>query len=185
MVDSEDIIFRISLATAYSALTLLAATLSISPLQKISNRSVSVSTDFRRDLGFWAAVVSLVHVAFGLNVHMRGRMWLLFLKENMNFPFIRTDLFGSANYSGVIATIVLIVLFATSNDWAIAKFGIRKWKRLQRWNYGLFVLVVLHGVLYEIIEKWLSPYIHVFAVVVIIVLVLRLSALLYKRQTIQ
>jgi len=141
---SDDAIFKMSFSTAYPALVLLAATLIVSPLQQLLHRTNPVSTDFRRDLGFWAAIVSLVHVAFGLQVHMRGRMWLLFFDEKMVFPFFRFDQFGGANFSGLFAALILIMLFATSNDWAIRKFGIKKWKKIQRWNYVLFAVVILH-----------------------------------------
>ena len=181
-VDSKDVIFRISMATAYPALAFLSATLMVSPVHTLLNRTNPVSTDFRRDLGFWAAMVSLVHVVFGLNVHMRGKMWLLFLNNNMDFPFIRIDLFGAANFSGLIATLVLAMLLATSNDWAINKFGWKKWKRLQRWNYGLFILVVLHGVLYVIIEKRLSTYIYIFSTLVAMVVITRLAGFFHGKR---
>lgn len=181
LTKSEDDIFRMSLSTAYTAMVLLAATLAISPLHKILDLSNPVSTDFRRDLGFWGAIVSLAHVFYGLQVHMRGRMWLLFLDEKMIFPFIRVDRFGFANFSGLFATIILMILFATSNDWSMQKLGIKKWKKVQRWNYVLFTVVILHGVLYQLIEKRMPPYIFIFWAVCSMVIILRIAAILFRK----
>jgi sulfoxide reductase heme-binding subunit YedZ len=180
---SPDFISNISISTAYPGLALLAATLVVTPLQKMLRRSNPVSTDFRRDLGFWAAMVSLVHVVFGLQVHLRGRMWLLFLKQDLEFPFIRFDLFGAANYTGLITALILIVLFATSNDWSLKKLGLKRWKRLQRWNYVLFAVVVLHGILYQVVEKRIPPYIYLFAGIVAIVVIIRVVGFLYRKRS--
>lgn len=180
--ESPDLISNISISTAYPGLALLAATLIISPLQKILSRPNPVSTDFRRDLGFWAAVVSLVHVVFGLQVHMRGRMWLLFLDKGMDFPYLRFDLFGAANYSGLMATFILVILFATSNDRSLNALGWKKWKRLQRWNYILFIVVILHGVLYQVIEKRVAPYTYIFAGIGLIVVIIRIAGFLSRKR---
>lgn len=178
---STDIISNVSFSTAYPALALLAATLIVGPLKKLMNRKNPVSADFRRDLGFWAAILSLVHVVFGLQVHLRGRMWLLFLSDSMEFPFIRIDRFGFANYTGLVATFILLLLFATSNDWSLQKLGIRKWKLIQRWNYVLFAVVVLHGILYQVIEKRIPLFIYIFAGISVIVGIMRTSGYYCKR----
>lgn len=181
-VELKDVIHRLSMATAYPGIVLLAATLVIGPLAKMFYHSNPISTDFRRDLGFWAAIVSLVHVVFGLQVHMRGRMWTLFLRENLDFPFIRFDLFGAANYTGLIATLVLVMLLAASNDWSLQFLGWEKWKRLQRWNYVLFPIVFLHGVLYQVIEKRVPPFIYIFAGIGAIIVIVRVAGSFYQKQ---
>src|SRR5688572_18251144 len=61
-------LFRVSMATAYVSLTLLAATLVTGPLNVLRRRPNPVSTDLRRDLGIWSALLGLGHVATGLMV---------------------------------------------------------------------------------------------------------------------
>lgn len=180
-VESQNVIFRLSMATAYPGLLLLAASLVAGPLSRIFFRSKSVSTDFRRDLGLWAAIVSLSHVVFGLQVHMRGRMWLLFLRENLEFPFVRLDMFGAANFTGLIATLILLTLLVTSNDWALNSMGKKKWKQLQRLNYGLFAVVLIHGVLYQVIEKRVGPLVYIFAAIGLIVVFIRIAEFLNSK----
>ncbi|MDA0195947.1 MAG: ferric reductase-like transmembrane domain-containing protein [Bacteroidetes bacterium] len=173
-VGTEDKISRLSMATAYPGLALLAATLLIGPFKVIRRRPNPVSDDLTRDIGIWAGIVGLAHVILGLQVHMRGRMWLLFLNENQELPFIRLDQFGAANYTGLIATLILAMLLVTSNDWSLRKLGTKQWKRLHYWNYGLFLMVLLHGIIYQIIEKRVLPYPYIFSAFAAIVIIMQL-----------
>src|SRR6185437_318859 len=156
-----DVITRTSFATAYPALVLLIVTLWIGPWNVLRRKRTPVSSDLRRDIGIWAGVVGLVHTGFGLNVHQRGRPWLYFLyrkTEGRHLIPLRHDAFGFANYMGALATILLLVLFATSNDYTIRKLGTPRWKQLQRWNYLLFALAFAHTFGYQIgVEKQHGP----------------------------
>src|SRR2546427_5765278 len=76
---ARDAIWRLSMATAYTSLGLLALSLLVGPWNVLQRRTNPVSTDLRRDIGIWAAVYGLSHVAFGLQVHLRGRMLQYFV----------------------------------------------------------------------------------------------------------
>ena len=65
---------------------------------------------------------------------------------------MRHDLFGLANYTGALGTLVLIALLATSNDLSLRRFGTRGWKKLQRWNYAVFALVAVHSFAFQGVE---------------------------------
>lgn len=149
----DDIITRVSFSSAYPALFLLAATLMLGPWKILGGARVAASIDLRRDLGIWAGIMSLVHVVAGQCEHLRGRPWLYYIYENWQeehaLPF-RHDLFGVANYSGLIAGFVVLALLATSNDASLRKLGTPGWKQLQRWNYAAFVLTALHTWLYQL-----------------------------------
>ena len=54
-----------------------------------------------------------------------------------------------ANYTGLIAALVLLALLATSNDASLRKFDTPGWKQLQRWNYLCFALVAIHTFTYQ------------------------------------
>ncbi len=151
----KDVLSRASFATAYPALVLLAVTLLIGPLHLLRRQPNPVSTDLRRDVGIWAGIVGIVHTAVGQCVHLRGHPWLYYVygpKEHHSFP-IRHDLFGFANYTGALAVLTLAVLLATSNDYSLRRLGTPRWKQLQRWNYALFTLTVMHAFGYQGIEK--------------------------------
>jgi sulfoxide reductase heme-binding subunit YedZ len=147
-----DVLTRLSFASAYPALILLALTLLIGPYKVIARGRPVVSIDFRRDIGIWAGMAGLFHTVVGQCVHLRGRPWLYYIYEKWlekhRQPF-RHDLFGFANYTGLAAALILLALLATSNDIPLRKFGAPGWKQLQRWNYLCFALVAVHTVTYQ------------------------------------
>ena len=148
-----DVITRLSFATAYPALILTSATLAIGPIKLILGQGRAVSMDVRRDIGIWAGIWSLLHTGIGQCVHLRGRPWLYYLysaREMRKHALpIRHDIFGFANFTGLAASLILLLLFATSNDIALHRLGIPKWKELQRWNYVSFGLIALHTFAYQ------------------------------------
>src|SRR5258708_21834563 len=103
----RDFISQVSIATAYAALFLTVATLLLGPFKVLRRKPNPISTDLRRDLGIWAGISALLHTAVGLNVHLRGKMWLYFVDThhhlrrgafwfwnfNRVFPALRVPLF--------------------------------------------------------------------------------------------
>ncbi|GAC1416498.1 MAG: hypothetical protein NVSMB62_06200 [Acidobacteriaceae bacterium] len=180
----KDVLTRISFATAYPALGLLAITLLIGPWNLLFKRRTPVSTDLRRDVGIWAGILGLIHALVGQNVHLRGRPWLYYVYEHhKNGPSgLRHDVFGFNNFTGLIATFVLIALFATSNDWSLRRLGTPKWKQLQRWNYLCFALSAAHAIGYQTMEKQKAAFIAVAATCIGITLVLQTIGFVIRRQ---
>lgn len=164
---SDDPIFLTSIGTGYAGLLLAAATLVVGPWHVVTDRRIATSNDLRRDLGIWTGILGLVHTAVGLNVHLRGRPWLYYVPQQWEVLPIRTNLFGWANYTGTVATLLLILLLALSNDRSMRALGGDRWKSLQRWNYLLFALIAVHGVLYQVVENRGAGLIAVFAVLVL------------------
>ena len=54
----RDVISRLSISTAYPALFLTAAALSIGPWNVLRGQTNPVSFDLRRDLGIWAGIMA-------------------------------------------------------------------------------------------------------------------------------
>ena len=178
LIRSDQVMFRLSMATAYAGLLLVGITLLIGPIRALRRRPPSIgSNDLRRDIGIWAALVSLVHVIVGLQVHL-GSMLLYFMRHAGPDKYLvpRMDPFGLANYLGLAATVVIALLLALSNDWSLRRLGLKQWKRLQRYNYAGFALIALHGVIYQIIEKRILPYPIVFGVMVLLVIAIQFAA---------
>ena len=140
----SDVLTRLSFATAYPALVLLAATLIIGPWRTLSGKTGVLSLDLRRDIGIWAGILGVLHAVAGQFVHLRGRPWLYYIYEKWEVMPVRYDMFGFSNYTGLFAALLLLALLATSNDAALRKLGVRDWKGLQRWNYACFGLTALH-----------------------------------------
>ena len=182
LVRSPNAVHRWSMATAYVGLALLGATLVTGPLNILRGRPNPVSTDVRRDLGIWAGVLSIVHFLVGWQVHMKHR-YLYFFRdvEGSHALLPRTDLFGFANYTGLAAVLIALLLLAISNDYFLRILGSDRWKRLQRWNYALFGLVILHGVAFQVIEERKLPFVIVLSVLVVASVLLQLEGFRRRR----
>ncbi len=152
----RDLISRLSIATAYPALLLTAAAMSVGPWNVLVGRTNPVSFDLRRDLGIWAGIMALLHSGVGLNVHLRGRPWLYFIDQRQH---VRHDLFGIGNDSGLLAALLFLLLLSISNDLSLRRLGTRTWKSLQRWTYAAMTLTLLHAVAYQFVEKRRAAYV--------------------------
>ena len=180
----RDVITRLSFATAYPALIFVAATLLIGPWNLLRRKRTPVSSDFRRDVGIWAGILSLVHTVIGQDVHLRGRPWLYYVygpREAHNFP-LRHDLFGFSNYTGLFSALVVLLLLGTSNDYAMRALGTPRWKQLQRWNYFAFALAGAHALGYQATEKQKSPFMAVVLASLLITAVLQTIGYAFRRK---
>jgi Predicted membrane protein len=179
----RDWVSRASFATAYPALILLAATLWVGPWNLLRARRTPISTDLRRDIGIWAGAVGLTHAIVGQCVHLRGRPWLYYVygKSGHALPF-RHDLFGWANYTGLFSALILLALFATSNDLSLRLLGTLAWKKLQRRNYICFGLAAIHTLLYQKSEKLHGPFVFAAVLSISLTIVIQLAGICRRRQ---
>lgn len=148
---------RLSMGTAYAGLGMLAWTLLAGPWRTLRGRANPVSFDLRRDVGIWAGLLAVAHTAVGLTVHLRGRMWMYFFKRLHPLAF-QSSAFGAANYTGLVAAVLFVMLVAISNDVSLRALGSVRWKRWQRWAYPAAILTVVHGVLFQGIEARHTPW---------------------------
>jgi len=178
----RDLISLFSIGTAYPALFLTGAAVFVGPLNVLRRAPNPVSFDLRRDLGIWAGILALAHTAIGLNVHLRGRPWLYFIDQHNR---LRHDLFGFGNYTGFIAALLFLMLFAISNDLSLRRLGTQRWKWLQRWTYAAVGLTFLHAIAYQQIEKRQLAYESLVWGMVALVCATQLSGWWSKRRAVK
>lgn len=147
---SRDFISRVSIGTAYAGLSLTALALILGPVNVLRSKANPISFDLRRDIGIWAGLFAVMHSVVGLNVHLRGKMWLYFVDVHYR---LRRDAFGLANYTGTIAALVFVLLLMLSNDISLRSLGTARWKSLQRWAYVGVALTAVHAIAYQQVEK--------------------------------
>jgi methionine sulfoxide reductase heme-binding subunit len=154
LMPGRTVLERLSTATAYASLILLASALIIGPLNVLRAKPNPLSSYLRRDVGIVAASVGLMHVIFGLQVHMGGDLVQYFFhrKHDGGIGGLRFDAFGITNHLGLIATAIFLVLLAISSDVAMRKLGLARWKTIQRWTYVVALLVIVHGFVYQALE---------------------------------
>lgn len=144
------------MSTGYISLFLLAASLMIGPINLLLKRDNPPSSYFRRDLGIYGGLLAVVHSVTGLFVHMSRNMLTYFLNKTDHGYTIKLDNFGLANYTGVIAAFLIIVLIITSNDYSIKKLNPTNWKNIQRITYLMFAIVLIHSVYYRMVANDLN-----------------------------
>jgi methionine sulfoxide reductase heme-binding subunit len=164
---------RFTTATGYVATGLLALTLLIGPANLLLRRRTPVSNYLSRDIGTWAAIVSVIHVIAGFFVHgppaPLGERILHYFFAPDGSPL--TNIFGLGNWTGLAATVIVVGLLTISSDAALRKLKAKPWKRLQRLNYALFALVILHAIYYGALLRVTSPSTILLGLIVIAVFV--------------
>lgn len=152
-IQSTDVVFRLSLSTAWVALVLFATTLALGPYAALRGRRYPVSADIRRDVGIWSGLVAVAHVVAGLQVHLRGKMWEYFVHPIRGTLLPRIDPFGAANYTGLAAALIFVALLATSNDASLRKLGTQRWRALHSLATWALIASLIHAAVYQFIEK--------------------------------
>jgi sulfoxide reductase heme-binding subunit YedZ len=168
--DSAFSISLLTVATGYVALGLLGLTLLVGPANLLLRRRNPVSSYLRRDLGTWTAIFSVIHVIVGFQVR-GGSGAFGFLDFFVADGQPLTNSFGLGNWTGLAALVIVVGLLAISTNRSVRELKAERWKNLQRLNYTLFALVVLHAVFYGALLRMTSPFtllllFTVFAVVV-------------------
>ena len=162
---------RFTVATGYVALGLLALTLLIGPANLLLRKRNPVSSYLRRDVGMWTAIFSVVHVIYGSLLHSGGQLsaFLNYFVTPDGSPLLNS--FGLGNWIGLAATVIVGGLLAISSDFALRKLKAGLWKWLQRLNYALFALVILHAFFYGALLRMTSPFTLLLGLSVIAVFV--------------
>ena len=177
-----DNLFRVRVTTysAFASLALLTISLSLGPWNLLREKPNPVSFDLRRDIGIWAGILAIFHTCVGLTVHLRGRMWMYFLRR-LHPPAVQNTMFGFANYTGLAGALLFLGLIFVSNDFSLRRLGARRWKSFQRWTYAAAILSLVHGAAYFIVVKRRGGWIVLLATIAGAAFVLQIAGILHKR----
>lgn len=132
---------------ADASVVLLCLVLMLGPLARFVPRLRRL-VPWGRELGIAMFVTAALHVAL-IVPHLGESGWI----ENMFGSFSGEGAVEAANSVGWLAFVVVLVLVATSNDLSHRVLG-RGWKFVQRQAYTLFVLTVMHSVVWL---EWFNP----------------------------
>lgn len=168
----RDTISFIAFTSGFISLVILSVSLIIGPVNLMLKNKNPVSTYLRRDISITGGLLAVIHSVTGLFVHLRGKMWLYFFNDSDHGSTIRLDHFGLANYTGLFASILILLLLIISNDFFLKKLNTDRWKKIQRLSYVMFFLIAVHCYFYRIgndnqtVFFWF--YIPLFATVLIL-----------------
>lgn len=174
-----------SIAFAYASIMYLSAALLIGPLRVLRRGRPIVSSNTRRHLGVWSGIFAICHVGAALNVHFNGHIALYFFSTNNpdGTLYLLRNFFGISNDIGVVATALVVLLLAISNDTSIRKLGVSRWKRLQTLSYLIAAIVFIHAVVYQFLERRSVILVFIFVVVSVGVLAIQLYGAASVRRT--
>ncbi len=164
-------------ATGYIGIVLLGYSLLIGPVKVLSRGRYAVSTYYRRDIAIFGGAVSVFHTVAGLFVHLRGQMWKYFLERTAEGYTLKFDNFRLANYTGLIAALLILILLITSNDLSIRKLHHGRWKNIQRMAYIIFPLIVIHALFYRLMSKHLNGFYYFYLPVFAVILIFQLAGM--------
>lgn len=123
----------ITFATGLTTLRLLAITLAISPVRRLSPR-LNWLIKFRRLLGLFAFFYATLHLTTYVALY-----------AGFNLDTMATDIAHRRFITaGLAAWLLLLALAATSTNWAIRKLGGKRWSRLHKLIYVAAVCGVVH-----------------------------------------
>ena len=123
----------IAFATGRTALRLLAISLAITPLRRLWPR-LSWLVKFRRLIGLFAFFYATLHLL----------CWAA-LYANLDPAAMAADVVKRRYVTaGMLAWVLLVLLAATSTQWAIRKLGGRRWNRLHSLVYVAVVAGIVH-----------------------------------------
>jgi sulfoxide reductase heme-binding subunit YedZ len=157
-------ISRLASPTGDIALVLLGLTLLIGPANLLLGRRNPPNNYLRRDLGMWTAIYSIIHVIVGFQGHSGGAFG--FVRYFVANGRVLTDSFGLGNWTGLAATVIVAGLLVISTDRYVRELKAPAWKSLQRLNYTLFALVVVHAIYYGALRQITRPFTLVLLVTV-------------------
>jgi len=107
-------------------------------------------------------------------------MWQYFSVKTDSGYSIRLDDFGLANYTGLLSTLLVIVLLVTSNDYTLMKLKTAHWKNIQRLSYFMFLIALVHVIYYRVVGNNLNLIYYFYVPILIVVLTFQGAGIFVK-----
>lgn len=138
-----DPLITIEHGTGYWAFVLLCATLSITPIRRLSGWNPIIK--LRKMLGNWSAAYAVAHVTIYAT-----------LDQGLDWPAIWRDALEHRRiFLGFAAFLILLALSATSPVFMVRRLG-RRWGQIHKAVYVAVILAVVHFALTKKLD-WSTP----------------------------
>lgn len=162
---------RLSLLTAWLCFGLLVAALALGPLDALRTGRPTLNSVLRRDLGIWAGLTGLAHLAAATGEVMQPAYFAAYITGPPAAPMPGwAGWIGTASIvAGYLVGILLLMLLALSNNWSLRRLGAARWKLAQRAASLALLMTVAHGIVFQVIEGrtggWLAGLVVVAAAI--------------------
>lgn len=184
-IPGGDPVYLLTLAFGYQALLLILVSLMVGPANLLlrNRKRNPVNLMLRRDVGIWAGMLTVLHVVLALQLRFGGQLIYYFVEADDTGRLIpRLDLFGLSNITGTVAFLIIVLLLATSNQFALRKLKGPRWKTLQRWNYAAIIFAIVHTAGYQVISRREQYFETATIILVTLVAAIQLSGAWLTRQ---
>ncbi len=169
---------RLSLLTAWLCFGLLVAALALGPLTALRTGRPTLNSLLRRDLGIWAGLTGLAHLAAATGEVMQPAYFSRYITgpDGPPLPGWPGWLGNSSIVGGYLVGVLFLALLLLSNNWSLRRLGPTRWKQLQGISTTAFILAVAHGIVFQIIEGRTGAWLAALVVVTAAIFVLRWQA---------
>jgi sulfoxide reductase heme-binding subunit YedZ len=173
---------HLSIATAWQCLLLFSGVLLIGPWRQRQGSKRPVNLYWRRDMGIWIALTAIVHFLIAADVSMSQPYLAAFVNVSEAGLGVewRNRLFSWGSIGGSLAGILLLIPFAVSSDRALRALGVGRWRRIQWLAYPAFMLTMLHGLAFQLLEARSVLLIITLVALSLLVVIVRL---IYRRHS--
>jgi DMSO/TMAO reductase YedYZ heme-binding membrane subunit len=156
---------RVSMVAAWICLILLAWALLIGPRHALRTGRPLLNHLPRRDLGIWAALAGLVHLAIAFRVSMNNAYLQAFVDVAAQWPgpAARRQMYLWAVVGSLVIAVLFVLLLALSSNRALRLLGPVAWKRIQRGSYAAFALTIGHSIVFQLLERRSWPLVLLLA----------------------
>lgn len=151
---------RLWKAVGDASFVLFALAMLVGPLAVVWRRAAPLLA-WRRALGIWFALLTLVHAYLVWDGWARWSFSRLMGYEDLSAagvaePVLTMPGFGLSNLMGLVALVLALLLAAVSSERAMRGMGARAWKHLQQYAYVVFYLAGLHVAYFMFLHYELS-----------------------------
>ncbi len=183
---NESRLDQLSIATAYICVLSMTLALSIGPLRAywVDHKKHTLNIYLRRDIGIWTALSGIMHLCLATAQSMNSAYIEKYVDADTAIlsASTRGELFLWGSVTAFMVGILLLLLLSLSSDAAIRLVGARWWKRLQRSAYLAFVLTIIHGIMFQLLEGRAPGLIALLLVTSIAVLLLQTAGFVVTRK---
>jgi len=154
------------------------ATLGLGPWHALRTGQPLINNLLRRDLGIWAALAGLAHLALATREVMQPAYFGRYITGTPAAPVPEWfDWLGTGSIVGGYAVgLIFLLLLGLSNNLSLRRLGIDRWKKMQGIATVAFGVTAAHGAVFQLIEGRTGAWLAGLVMLTIAVAVLRRRA---------
>ncbi|MDP2325470.1 MAG: hypothetical protein Q8N51_15785, partial [Gammaproteobacteria bacterium] len=148
------------------------------PWQSLRTGKPLVNSLLRRDLGIWAAITGLAHLAAATAEVMQPAYFTAYIlgPPAAPMPGWFSWISTASIVGGYAVGLLFLLLLGLSNNRSLRRLGAARWKKLQGVATTACVIAVAHGIVFQVIEGRTGSWLAGLVVVSMAILALRRRA---------